>query len=284
MTAYKAPELTRGNVKLAMKNVAATSSDLWQVPPDKILFLDGFNLRQNSPEYEAHIEQLAKSIQANGFYQDKPISGYVAVDGAGEQQIFATEGHSRVIATLRAIKMGAPIETIPMVVKPKGTTMEDLTVALVTSNEGKPFTPYEKGLAIKRLLDMGLPISKIATRLGFSGQYCSDMLDLVGAPKQVRDLVVAGTVSATTAVSSIKKHGAKAGEQLAKAVEVAKAAGKSKVTKKHTVRPSLRLKGSTATAVLAGKNRLSVLLDAPLDVDIPLGMTVKLVLVDDDSL
>ena len=277
-------ELVRGNVKAAMKTAGAGSADLWNVKPQDIKFIDGFNLRSHNAEYEAHIEYLTQSIMQNGYYQDKPIAGYVVVNPDGTQTIVATDGHSRVTATLRAIKAGSPIETLPMVIKPKGTTMEDLTIAMINSNEGRPFTPYEKGLAIKRLVSMGLTEKDIAKRLAMTVPYVGDLLNLVGAPKAVREMVASGQVSATAAVTTLKKHGAKASEKLAKGLERATAAGKTKVTAKSlTSLTKLRLTGVIKTTTAAGKSSITITLDAPLDVELISGDTVKLIITQGDE-
>lgn len=281
---FTPPELVAGNVKSTMKAVGASSSDLWKVKPSEIKFMDGFNLRQHNAEYEQHIEWLTSSIMENGYYQDKPIAGYVATDDVNGQVIFCTDGHSRVTAALRAISRGAPIETVPMVIKPKGTTMEDLTFALFTSNEGRPFSPFEKGLAIKRLIDMGVPDATIAKRLGITVPYVNDLLTAVGAPKAVREMISSGAVSAATAVAQIKKHGAKATEKLQEAAKVAKASGKTKVTAKHLQKPTtLKIKGLVRADTSEGSKRLTIDLDEVLDVALKAGSKVRLVITDVDD-
>lgn len=225
-------ELTRGSVKTAMKEVGATSSDLWRVKPSDLHVIPGFNGRVHNKAYDEHVDAIANSIIENGFYQDKPLAGYVAqVDG--QNVIYITEGHSRRLAALKAIEQGAQLETVPVVIKPNGTSLEDLTIALITSNNGKPFTPYETGLVIKRLIDMGMDEKVVAKRLGYGKAYVSGLLSLVGAPKSVRDLVQDDKVSASMAIAAIKEHGDKAATHLKAAVDTAKAAGKDKATPKH---------------------------------------------------
>lgn len=274
---YQAPELISGNTKAAMKAVGATSADLWKVKPSEIKFMDGFNLRQHNDDYKAHIEWLTKSILDNGYYQDKPIAGYVTAEQDGSQIIFCTDGHSRVTAVLNAIKLGAPIETIPMVIKPKGTSMEDLTIALVNSNEGRPFTPYEKGLACKRLIDMGLTEATIAKKLALTVPYVGDLLNLVGAPRAVREMVASGQVSAAVATQQLKKHGGKAAAKLETALETAKAAGKTKVTAKHLAKPlKLKLTGLVTKEYAEGTTTITIKLDTPLEVMLLKGDKVRL--------
>jgi hypothetical protein len=75
--------------------------------------------------------------------------------------------------------------------------------------------------------------TEIARRLGYSAVYVRSLLDLIAAPKQVRDMVSRGEVSATTARKAIKKHGGKAAEVLQEAVTTAQAKGKTRATEKH---------------------------------------------------
>lgn len=225
-------ELSPGKAKEAMRDAGASSRDLYQVPIGELHIIEGFNVRTNGTEYREHIEGLAKSITENGFYQHKPLAGYVAVID-GKQTVCITDGHCRFQAAQEAIKQGAEIKSLPVVVSPKGTTMEDLTVALVTSNSGKPLTPYETGLVCKRLISFGWEEKEIAKRLGVAAQRVGDLLTLVAAPKSVRSLVMAGTVSASQAIDTIKKHGDKAPEKLAAGAEKAAASGKRKATRKH---------------------------------------------------
>lgn len=102
-------ELFPGAVKQAMASSHAKSRDLWQVPVANIRIIDGFNVRIRDAKYDEKIDELAKSILAEGFYQDKPLAGYVAKEN-GENVIFVTDGHRRYEATLKAITAGAQIE------------------------------------------------------------------------------------------------------------------------------------------------------------------------------
>lgn len=227
-------ELERGNLKGAMAEAGATNPHaLWSVPYDQIRVIDGFNPRVRRPDYEAHLEYLTQSIMENGYYQDKPLAGYVAKDEDGNNVIYLTDGHTRHEAAGRAIARGAPIETLPVVVKPRGTSMTDLTIALVTSNEGRPFTPYEKAVTIKRLVSYGLSIPTIANRLSMTTKYVNDLLMLIEAPKEVQELVASDRVSSTLAIRELTKHGAKAAARLKQAVAKAESSGKGKATAKH---------------------------------------------------
>lgn len=225
-------ELISGNVKSVMSQSNATSRDLWQVPIEKLHVIDGFNVRTDGAEHKQHVIGITESILANGFYQSKPLSGYVALEGS-KQVIYITDGHFRLEAAKEAVKRGAEIKSLPIVIAPKGTNIEDLTVGLVTNNSGKPLSQYEIGLVCKRLIGFGWDAKDIARRLGMAVQRVGDLLTLVAAPAAVRKLVAAGTVSATQAIDTLRRHGDKAAEKLEAGAEKAAKSGKKKATRKQ---------------------------------------------------
>lgn len=210
--------LTAGNVKAAMRDTGAVSADLWQVAPDRLHVIDGFNIRVKNDAYAARVRWIADSIKANGYYKDKPLSGFVAKKD-GVDVIYITGGHRRYEAVNLAISEGADIPNVPIVIKPRGTNMEDLTVDLIVGNEGEPVTTYEQAIGCKRLAGFGWESKEIARRIGYaSAQYVDGLLSLAGAPLGLRKMVIEQVVSATTAIEAIKKHGEKATEVLAAAL------------------------------------------------------------------
>lgn len=76
------------------------------------------------------------------------------------------------------------ISTYPVVPKDKSNT-EDLTIALVRSNQGKKFTPLELSIVVKRLINAGLEINIIAKRLGFTTEYINQLAAIAGAPSMI---------------------------------------------------------------------------------------------------
>ncbi|WP_454674867.1 dATP/dGTP pyrophosphohydrolase domain-containing protein [Achromobacter pestifer] len=228
-------QLVNGNVKAAMNAAGAKSSDLWKVPRASIIVMPGFNVRDPEDEgTKAHIRGIADSIKADGFYDDKPLVGFVAKNDEGKEEICLTDGHCRLAAFDLAVAEGYEGTTLPVVIKPRGTNLEDLTVALVTGNTGKPLTPLEVAVACKRLQSLGLDDTTIAKRLNFKTvSYVAELLDLIGSPREVRDMVRSGKVSATEARKALKQHGTKTAAVLADAVKIAANAGKTRATAKH---------------------------------------------------
>lgn len=224
--------LTAGNVKAAMAAVNAPSADLWQVAPSQLRVIPGFNARIRNEKYEARVRWIADSIHANGFYKGEPLTGYVAREDGGDV-IYVTGGHRRHEAALLAISEGKDLPVIPIVITPKGTNIEDLTVAMHVANSSDPLTTYESALLCKRMIGFGRTSAEIAVRFGYvSAQYVDGLLDLVAAPPAVRNMVIEGKVSATYAIEVLHTHGHKATEVLQGMEVAAKAAGKAKVTKK----------------------------------------------------
>lgn len=221
-----------GSTKAAMKVAGASSGDLWMVPIANIRVKEGFNVRNHdSKEYKERVRWIADSIKANGFYRDHPLEGFVVNEG-GENIIYISGGHTRLESAHIAIHEGAELENLPVVVQPAGTSIEDLTVALVTKNNGTPLNPYEIGLVCKRLVDMGMAEKTIAGRLSYGKGYIANLLALVAAPKSVRDMVTSGQVSATLALETLKKEGSNAAKVLKDSGQKATELGKAKVTKK----------------------------------------------------
>ena len=224
--------LMAGSVKTFMKESRSSSRDLWQVDVEQMRVLDGFNVRIKDEDYKAHIRRLATSIKEEGFFQDKPLAGFVRKEGDA-QIIYLTDGHCRLEAVKLAISEGAEIVKLPVVVASAGASLEDLTVALVRGNDGKALTPLEIAIVCKRLSRFGWEVKEIARRLDFSPQYVEGLLLLIAAPVKLREMVESKKVSASTAIDTIREHGDKALEKLTAGLAAAKAKGKDRLTNKH---------------------------------------------------
>lgn len=225
-------EAQQGSVKAMQKETGAKSTDLWMVPYDEIRIADGFNVRVHDRAYEEHIAYLAGQMVERGYDKTKPMAGYVVKED-GKNIVYVTDGHSRHAAVAKAREAGAAIDLIPVIIHPPGTSAEDLTVALVTANSGKPLSPFEVATVCKRLQGYGYDAKTIAQKLGYTKEHINNLFDLLAAPKAVRDMVTDGKVSATLAVQTVRKHGKDAAKVLKEGAVEAAAKGKTKVTGKH---------------------------------------------------
>lgn len=221
-----------GSVKKAMAAVGASSRDLWQVELADIHVFPGFNVRVKDDAYLDHVRNLAHSILTNGFYQDKPLAGFVVKEG-DDQKIFVHDGHCRLEATRIAIEQGAQIERLPVVIAPAGTSLDDLTIGLIQSNSGRPLSPFEVAVVCKRLVGYGWEHGQIASRVGITETYLDGLLQIMAAPMAIRQMIQDGRVSVATALDALRRYGADAVEKLQVAEASAKAAGKTRVTATH---------------------------------------------------
>jgi ParB family chromosome partitioning protein len=205
-------------------------SDIYMIPLDKIKIREGFNdVREVDPEYPEHLAMLAESIKSQGFNQDKPVVGFAGADGF----MYLTDGHSRYRASILANLTGAQIEALPFKVEAKGTNDEDRIFGLITNNNGRNLTPMGEALVVKQLLGRGVTEKEISRRLpGFTSTKIDRLLTLLSADSEIRDMVQAGTVSATLAINVVKSEGVNAAEILKEGAAVAAVAGKTKVTER----------------------------------------------------
>ncbi|NCT81896.1 MAG: hypothetical protein GXC94_02020 [Comamonadaceae bacterium] len=253
-----AHEVGQGNVKKVMSASGATSGDLWRVPVAEIHAMPGLNVRGETAEYAAHIERIARSILAEGFYPDKALAVFVGEDG----KVYVRDGHTRLRAARRAIELGAQLPTLPCVTAPKGSTLEDFTIGLVKSNEGRPLRPIEVAVVMKRLAGWGWDSKRIAERLDYTPAYVDELLGLLSAPKALVALVEAGKVSTDTAVKAVKSMGP------SKAAEVIQQASAANAKKGGKVNPSdigqsKAQKALAAAAKSAGANPANQLPENP---------------------
>lgn len=226
--------IVSGSVKKAVETAHATKAEAYLADPDELVEIPGFNVRVETPDYLEHVDNIAQSIAVNGFYPNKPLGGYAGKQD-GADVIFVTDGHTRRKAVkIAREKYGATIDKIPVILKPHGQSIEDLTVALIQDNEGRPLTVLEKAIVASRLSSFMMTKADIAKRLNMTDRYVDQLLILAGSPKKVRDLVAADKVSATEAVKQLQKDPEKAVDVLTEAVRAAEAGGKKKASGKHT--------------------------------------------------
>ena len=203
------PEFAAGDESAALASAGAENAAIQMVRVDSLKVAPGFNIRfQDTPKYKEVVERIKRSIMSEGFYPSKPLAGFVAREN-GEDVILVTDGHRRLAALKLAIKEGADVASVPVSIKPAGTSMVDLTVALSKENSGEPNTMAENAVLAKRLLKAGLSEVEIAERLDFTERYVQDMQILIAAPKGVRDLVKRDRIAGTTAVTLLRKFSKK---------------------------------------------------------------------------
>lgn len=204
-------------------------SDVHKIDPRKLVINEGWNGRDESPELNAHIDQLAMSISKIGV--KKPLEVKLE-DG----KLVVKDGHCRYRAVMLAIKNGADIKTVPVIGVDRYASDEDLILNQVISNTGKPLTTMEQAKVFKKLIDFGWNQSDIADKVGLSNGRISQILDLLTMPASVQALVSSGTVSPSLAQATVKSAETPqaAAVSLQEAADKAAAAGRKKVKPEDT--------------------------------------------------
>lgn len=218
-----------GSAKDFMRQVNADKRDLWMLALDQINILEGFNPRIKNEEYEKHIENLTCLMLAGGYDPGMPLSAIVLVKD-GVQKAYVYDGHCRLEAVHRANSRGAEIKQLPVIVAPKGTSVQDLTAALVTTGNGLGLSPLEKAVVCKRLVGYNWTIQEIARRLNFTTAYVDQLLSVLQGPSEVQGMIERNEVSLSVALQAIKQHGSSATKVLNQSLSEAIGRGKKKAT------------------------------------------------------
>jgi ParB-like chromosome segregation protein Spo0J len=212
---------------MRLKDLADTTSDLFNIPLDRISIDPEFNVRFDTPELRDHIAMLRDSMLSQGYLRTRPLTVRLSADQTSATVI---DGHCRFAAVKLAVEGGAEIRNLPCVAEGKGVSRVDRDLMLLTANSGLPLAPLEQAEVVKRLLSYGWTEAMIGGKIGRTRQHIANLLELAGAPPGVKVMVANGVVSATEAVKTIRSQGDGATKTLQAAAEVAKAKGKGKVT------------------------------------------------------
>lgn len=221
----------------------------FKVDPDIVEFEEGFNLREEGPALDDHLERLYRFMKAGGYVP--PIDVKV-VDG----QVLARDGHcrTRVARRLKAEGIVYLLEARQV----RGNEIDDV-LHMLGSDQGKSFTPLEQGRGFLRLIRYGMTVSQIVEKTGLHRTTIDNGLILAESSVEVQMLINSGAVSAQVALDAVKKHGGKAAERLQATIAKVRQAGGTKVTKKHVSGPRVPAKviQSFVSATTAIRNYLT---------------------------
>lgn len=208
------------------KTEGISKATFFKVRPDLIEFEPGFNLREEGPELDAHIERLYQAMRAGSYV---PPIDVAVIEG----RIIARDGHCRTRAARRLLAEG--VEYVLEARQLRGNE-SDALFHMLGSDQGRRFSPLEQGRGFLRAINMGHSVADIAARTGLHRSTVENGLALAEAPVAVQKMVASGEVASHTALKTVRQHGTKAAEKLAEGVATAKAAGKTKATAKHIER------------------------------------------------
>lgn len=203
----------------------------FKVRPDVVEFEQGFNLREEGADLDAHIEHLYHAMKAGAYI---PPIDVAVIDG----RVIVRDGHCRTRAARRLLAEG--VEYLLEARHLRGND-SDAVFHMLGSDQGRHFTPLEQGRGFLRLINMGHAVAEIAARTGMHRSTIENGLALAEAPAAVQKMVAEGKVASHTALKAVRQDGAaKATEKLAAGIKVAEKAGKKKATAKHIDGPKER--------------------------------------------
>lgn len=205
------------------KTAGIQKATYFKVSPDVVEFEAGFNLREEGPELDAHIERLYLAMKEGAYIP--PID--VSVESG---RVIARDGHCRTRAARRLIAEGIEYQLEARQLRGNDA---DAVFHMLGSAQGKAFTPLEQGRGFLRLLRFGFEVSEIAKKTGLHRSTIENGLALAEAPAAVQSMVAEGKVSSSLALQTVREHGTGAAEKLEAAVKTAEAVGKKKATAKH---------------------------------------------------
>lgn len=175
----------------------------------------GFNLRG-----ALDVTSLKAHIAAGG------IVPPLEVRPRAEGGVWIVDGHRRLTAYRELdaegalprtpSKEGAPELWLNIV--PFEGNDADRVARVLTSSEGEKLQPLEVAQGYQRLRAFGWTTAQIAAKVSKTAQHVSDMLTLGDSNHDVRQPVLDGHVSASTATALVRRHGEGAGAVIAKAV------------------------------------------------------------------
>lgn len=211
--------------------------DAFRIDPRQLQIEPGYNVRDlTTPDAIAGLHDLKREIIAQGGVKTALT---VRIKGEG---VYIVRGHRRHAATMLAIAEGHNIVSIPANPEDTGSNEESRVIDLVTSNSGKPLTPLESAEVMRRLIGFGNTDDMVMQKTGWSRGTIDGYKVLLGATVEVREMVRAGEVAASTAVAAIKSNGDEAGPVL-RTLRGTATVGKNGKTKKVSARAARKAGG-----------------------------------------
>jgi ParB/RepB/Spo0J family partition protein len=183
--------------------------NIYRVDPREIRVIGGWNPRTDFTGEE----ELMNSIAQNGVIE--PLMVRKAEDG-----IVLVDGERRLRATLRAIKAGHNIVSVPALFLEKNINDIEALFFTLIANDGKRLEPVEEAEAFRRFKAWGLSAEEIANRIGRKDVYVKRRLELVNAAPEVKQALKekkVGVNEARKIVAKGKGSVEKQGQELAKA-------------------------------------------------------------------
>lgn len=177
--------------------------DLFYVDPQSIVVVDGFNPRTDFTGED----ELMQSIINVG------VLVPLRVRKNKDHELELVDGERRLRATLRAIKEGNEIISVPACLIPQKISEIELFTMAMISNTGEPLTPVDEANGFKKLVNWGWDVRKIANLIGRSIPYVYKRLELCAASPELEKAINNKEITLTEAHKIINKSDGKIDSQ-----------------------------------------------------------------------
>lgn len=211
-----------------LASIAQGRSDILMVDPAKLKVQPGWNSRDfNDPENAQYVEDMCANIIAAGGVKRPIIVKFV------KGEAFIRDGECRWRGAMLAISRGHALKTVPVQAADRYADEKEELFNQRLHNSGKPYSIFEDAKHFKRLIDMGETEENIAIRSMISKTRVVQILEYNMMPEAAKKAVIAGEISASLAMSTVKEFGTEAEKKLAEGIKAAKKEGKAKVKPAH---------------------------------------------------
>lgn len=159
------------------------------------------------------------------------------IDVTIEQGVIVLKhGYHRTLAAKELVRESADMAHFQLELREFKGNDSDCIVMMLNAQNALPVDPVSRAEAYRTLMNQGMPVAKIADRVGKTPEHVNQQLILVEASEVVKQAIRDEKVSATAVMELLRneKQGGKPhGEAVAEMLANAQAAGKPKATMKH---------------------------------------------------
>lgn len=191
----------------------------YMVPLDELFIEEGYNVREINL---AHVEEFRDAFIAGGYIP--PL--VVEVTETGVKII---DGHHRFLGAKAACEAGTEVQRLEC--KDFVGSSADKIAYMITSSQGMPLSPIDRGAAYLRLVNQGWSNVEIAQKVKRSESDILQHLQLMECTPYIQKLVREGRLNYALAIELQRKHGLRADSAVSKMIEKLEGTGKTKITR-----------------------------------------------------
>lgn len=196
-----------------------TVKKTYMVPLEELYIEDGYNVREINQE---HVKEFCDAFIAGEFIP--PLAVEVTETG-----VKVIDGHHRFLGARMATEAGT--EILRLECKDFTGTAAEKIAYMITSSQGMPLSPLERGAAYQRLSNQGWTNAEIARKVKRSESDIIQHIQLTECSPYVQKLVREGRLNYALAIELHRKHGVRTDSAVSKMIEKLEGTGKTKITR-----------------------------------------------------